>query len=207
LLLSACALWLALAGCHNDSTSPEQAASALPPAGQMAGSDATVAPSPLPDAALIKSIEKGDLKAVRSLVDQGANPNATEPVLARTPLHSAAFFGRDRIADFLIERGANVKARDSMGLTPLHAAVLAGDKGMASRLLAKGADIDAATDAGATPLHMAAAVGEYEVAKLLVHDGADARRLDKNGQAPRFYATRNGHAQTAGLLPKVDGKD
>ena len=83
------------------------------------------------------------------------------------PLHIAAHHESTEVAALLIERGAEVDARDDDGWTPLHYALLVrgGIVGvekrwsprMANLLLEHGADVNAATEAmGWTPLHLAA---------------------------------------------------
>ena len=51
-------------------------------------------------------------------VELGIDVNAPDR-LGMTALHGAAFNGSDRIVRFLVEKGANLNARDSAGQTPL----------------------------------------------------------------------------------------
>jgi ankyrin repeat protein len=57
-----------------------------------------------------------------------------------TPLHFAAKYGHETIADLLIERGAVIEAKDNGGWTPLHFAIIFGHEDLASKLLHNGAD-------------------------------------------------------------------
>ncbi|XP_010546182.1 PREDICTED: ankyrin repeat and protein kinase domain-containing protein 1 [Tarenaya hassleriana] len=70
---------------------------------------------------------KGDLKAVKELLDQGMDVNAPAwgpKSKGVTPLHLAAKGGHIEVMDELLERGANIDARawGACGWTPLHAA-------------------------------------------------------------------------------------
>ena len=69
-----------------------------------------------------------------------------------TPLHSAAFWGRDKIAAMLVKAGADVNARGENGSTPLHSAARLSNITMAKLLLTNGAMIDAKDNDGETPL-------------------------------------------------------
>jgi len=61
------------------------------------------------------------LEAVRLLVDQGADVNATNQV-GQTALHGAAYLGASRIVKFLVDHQANLNARDRQGQTPFRVA-------------------------------------------------------------------------------------
>ena len=60
------------------------------------------------------------------------------------------------IATYLVERGADVKARDMYGRTALHIATWYGRADVAKVLVAAGADIDAQDKWGESPLHLVA---------------------------------------------------
>jgi len=79
---------------------------------------------------------------VRALVDAGANVNAHTGVKRCTALHMAARRGNVAVAKALLECGANIEARDSMGDSPLRRAVNGGKTEMAAFLLAQGADVN-----------------------------------------------------------------
>jgi ankyrin repeat protein len=115
-----------------------------------------------------------------------------------TPLHSAARFGREDLADLLIAAGANVEARNELDERPLHASATYGHPTVAKLLLARGADVNARGQGGKTPLHAAACgVGQpsdvearIEVAKLLLAAGADVNaREPGSGFMPLRCAT------------------
>ncbi len=59
------------------------------------------------------------LKIIRLLLKYGAAVSSTADSQERTPLHYAAKYGCVPVADILIEAGAKVMPRDSMGKTPL----------------------------------------------------------------------------------------
>jgi uncharacterized protein len=62
------------------------------------------------------------LAATQVLLDAGADVNAREERNGRTALHAAAAQGYNEIVKLLVERGAEIDARDSDGATPIDAA-------------------------------------------------------------------------------------
>ncbi len=72
-----------------------------------------------------------------------------------TPLHLAAVYGRPKVVELLLQKGATVDARNGGGYTPLHFAAMNKHREVAELLLAKGADPSARDDAGGVPLHLA----------------------------------------------------
>ena len=118
-----------------------------------------------------------------------------------TPLHLAARFGREDLADPLITAGADLEAGNELGERPLHLAATYGHPAVAKLLLARGAAVEARDRGGKTPLHAAASgLGDQskvdariEVARLLLARGADVNaRQPGSGFTPLRYATSYG---------------
>ena len=99
----------------------------------------------------------------------------------RTPLHMAVFREKLAVAGLLLERGADLEARDKLGRTPLHEAAFRGKTAMVKLLLAHGADLEARDKFGRTPLREAAFHGETAMVKLLLARGADPKARDNKG--------------------------
>ena len=94
--------------------------------------------------------------------------NAMEP----QNLQSAAAAGDVSEAASLVDRGAAVDARDTLGRTPLLQAVAQNRIEVVRLLLARGADPNAADKAGVTPLQLAKDKDLRDVAALLERAGA-----------------------------------
>jgi ankyrin repeat protein len=100
----------------------------------------------------------------------------------------------------LLNKGADVNARDTEGNTPLILASFYASPNCVALLLAKGADVNAANKAGVTPLIRAAT--DYEKTRLLVEAGANVRlRTASLGNTPLMLAARRaGNSRTVKLL-------
>jgi hemoglobin len=92
---------------------------------------------------------------VRALVQAGANVNAQDGVKRCTPLHMAARRGNVEVAAALLDCGADIEARDSLGETPLRRAVNCNKIQVAALLLARGADPASRGSKGMTPVSAA----------------------------------------------------
>lgn len=73
----------------------------------------------------------------------------------------------------LLEKGADINAKDPFLGSPLNWAVENESLDMVKLLLEKKADVHATTKTGLTPLHLAAQSGREELVSLLLNKGAD----------------------------------
>ena len=94
----------------------------------------------------------GDIEAVKAQLIEGADPNARDRELGATPLSWATLFNQVEVGEFLIQKGADVNARNRDGGTPLHGAAFLGHADIAALLIQKGADVNARNDKGESPL-------------------------------------------------------
>lgn len=85
---------------------------------------------------------RGDINAVKTLIEQGADVNARAGQVA--PLHTAASEGHANVVALLIEKGADVNAKSRWGYTPLMLAAMYGHADVAKFLIDRGANIDTA---------------------------------------------------------------
>ena len=123
---------------------------------------------------------------------------AIEAATGKTPLHSAVIESPDKVAQ-LIEKGADVNAKDFKGKTPLHYAI-PGNCELVSLLIAKKADFDAKDMYGKTPLNYAVEYGDRETVRVLMNAGANANTCDAQDKTPRDYAVELKNADICNLL-------
>ena len=77
----------------------------------------------------------------------------------QTPLHYAATSGNIKVAQILIENGADPNAANVEGRTPIFNAAEEGRREVAQLLIENGADLDVRGEDGYTPLDWAAMYG------------------------------------------------
>jgi ankyrin repeat protein len=118
-----------------------------------------------------------------------------------TALHMAAAAYQIRIAEELMARGADVRARNRRGAEPLHYAVDGGpglpvwnpsaQTKIIARLIRAGADPNVADKSGVAPLHRAVRNRCAAAVRALIDGGADPRAPNRSGSTPMLLATQN----------------
>lgn len=140
---------------------------------------------------MLDAAKRGDLPRVRRLLTP-SNINCRDAHGRNsTPLHLAGNFIFDNysinanrnvlivvvftagynnleVAELLVERGAEVDARDKGGLIPLHNASSYGHADVAALLIRSGTSVNATDKWGFAPLHEAAQKGRTQLCALLV---------------------------------------
>jgi ankyrin repeat protein len=140
---------------------------------------------------LFDAAQKGDAQAVVSLIEDGADVNASQGD-GMTALHWAALRGHVPVADVLIAAGAAVTVETRVGgYTPLHLASRGGNGSVVRLLLEAGSEVSATTtSSGVTPLHLAsAAIGDADAVVALLEQGADPNARESSArQTPLMFA-------------------
>lgn len=162
----------------------------------------------------------GNYESVKELIDQGADVNSSPAYMGGlTPLHKAVGLGdmakldllkppipelvgrRLKVVRLLINKGANVNARDAMGRTPLH---FTKTKEAAELLIKHGADVNAqdATAGQVTPIQTLCATKTYVgVIDTLIQHGANVDYATSETTA-LVLAVRGGNQEVVELLVK-----
>ncbi|MCA2990878.1 ankyrin repeat domain-containing protein [Gemmatimonas sp.] len=137
----------------------------------------------------------GDVAALRAAIENDDDARVRRSSDGWTPLHLAAFFGRDDAVALLIDHGAplDAHATNATRNTPLHAALAgAARPGIVRRLILAGADVEARGAGNITPLHLAASRGDEALCDLLLARGADPLASMEDGTTPGALATARG---------------
>jgi len=178
-----------------------------------AGADPNAA-LPGGETALMTAARVGDLASVKALLLHGARVDAKDDRRAQTALMWAAAEGHAKVAEMLIEVGADFRSRLASGFTPLLFAVREGRTDVVRVLLKAGADVNDTVPAatgprrgyggrppplGASALLLAVTNAHYELAAHLLDAGADP-----NADLPGYTVL---HAITSVRKPGVGDND
>ncbi|WP_338405958.1 ankyrin repeat domain-containing protein [Wolbachia endosymbiont (group A) of Longitarsus flavicornis] len=166
---------------------------------------------------VIEFILNRDLSGINDITNNG-----------RTPLHLAIQGNKPSTVKLLLNKGANINAKDKDGKTPLDLAVQEGytnivemieqvqsdlDEGLltavqdgnlneAEGLVSRNANVNTTDIYSWTPLHWAAFEDRLEIARFLIKKGADINAADKGpyGKKPVHVAIENNSKDIIGFL-------
>jgi ankyrin repeat protein len=153
-------------------------------------------PSQISD--LVKAVKFDDANGVKSLLNQGFNPNLVDA--NGNPLLVLAIKDKSYgvIEVLLATKGMDVDLSNNQGETPLMYAAINGDLPLVKTLVLKHkAQLD---HISWTPLHYACSKGNYEVAQFLLSKGALVDSMSLGGTTPLMMAVQSGNEYTVKLL-------
>jgi ankyrin repeat protein len=158
-----------------------------------------------PATAIVEAAMSGNRDAVRTLLKDGVDVNATQAD-GMTALHWAAQKGDVELAKLLLYASANVRATTRIGgYTPLLIASRNGDAAMLRALVDGGADPNNATVNGTTALMLAAAAGKPDAVSLLLDKGANVNAKENvKGETALTFAAAYGRADVVRVLTAHD---
>jgi ankyrin repeat protein len=150
----------------------------------------------------------GKVDSVRYLLDGGASANDAgedgEPALVAALTYTAEdgadAASRTAAAALLVEKGADVGAKNGRGETALSRAVFRGDAATVRLLLSKGASPETTDEEGTPPLVLAARWGRTEAAKALLDGGASTAGRDRKGKTAWILAAERGDGPLLKML-------
>ena len=160
---------------------------------------------------LVAALARRHFQTAKILHDNGANPDVRSST-GRSPLHSAAYYGKFDVVQELLKFKADVNVRDAQGYTPLRYAsqgpyssftnlkFTALLSNVARLLLKHGADVNAAGYNRWTPLHEAVQLGRVEVVRVLLEHGANVDAEDNDGKTPLQFIPKTRRDEIVKLL-------
>ena len=150
-------------------------------------------------AQVIAAVRSNDAKTVSDLIAASPELVKAKDLTNTTPLHHAAGFGTLEVMQLLLDRGADVNARNRRSSTPLHWALH--DVAKVRALVSRGAAIDAKTIEGRTPVYQASVLASGRaVLGVLLEKGANPNLATLVGQTPLMVASLRGDVDAMRLL-------
>ena len=146
-------------------------------------------------------LRKGDVQAVKALIER--SPKLVEAVdrNGNTLLHSAARGDDVSLVGFLLGKGAKVDALNATKITPLALAAMNGRAETVAALLKAGAGLETKDDYGRTPLVLCARErGQAATGRVLIEAGADINAVDRFGDSTLSLAAWRGKVDFVDLL-------
>ncbi len=129
------------------------------------------------------------LEDVKKELKNGANVNAASDEDTTALMHAAIFNQNPEVIETLIDKGANVNAKNKDGSTALTKAAFNPNPEVIKTLIDEGADINAKNKDGYTALMQVALFNQNpELIKILINAGADVNAKNKYGYTALIQA-------------------
>ena len=146
-------------------------------------------------------LRKGDIPAVKALIEKSPQLVGARDADGNTPLHYAAHGQDAGLVNFLIDKGAKLDLAGAQVKTPLHIAASNDRREVVDALLKRGAAVETRDDYQRTALILCARErGQAATGRLLIEAGADVNAIDKFGSTALELATWRGKADFVDLL-------
>ncbi len=136
----------------------------------------------------VYATSENDVALINELIASGLDVNQLDTEMSNnTLLHIAAIHGSDDVAKLLLEKGANVDARNQDGYSPIHFALRNENVSTAQIFLDHGADVNQSDKHGNTLLHYAAQYKLVDFAYNLIDRGANTNQGNYDGMLPSDF--------------------
>jgi len=146
-------------------------------------------------------LRKGDVAAVRVLIERSPRLVEARDAQGLTLLHHAAAGSDASLIDLLVDKGAKIDLAGGQARTPLHIAASNDRSAAAAALVKRGASLEIRDGYGRTALILCARErGQAATARVLLDAGADIDAADKDGSTALELAAWRGKEELVDLL-------
>jgi ankyrin repeat protein len=165
---------------------------------------------------LVQAASSGNMDAVLKELEHGTPINSAasqyeQDLAGDTALHQAAARDNVTLTNLLLERDADIEARDALDRTPLIRAILGGAVNTAKMLMQKGASITHRAQGVVTPLVAAIQVPDPNILSILVENGVNLRTVSGPEQGNALHwAAAGGYVNAVRFLCQhisIESKD
>ena len=155
---------------------------------------------------LFIAVTYGQEGICKLLCDAGSDIN--EVCYGKSLLHTAIDMSHLKIAELLINRGADLDKQDNDGNIPLHLAAVKGSQHekLVKSLIEKGdkEQLSRQNNKGNTPLHIAAKTGHFRVVQLLLDHQVPVEITNYDGDTPLHLSAQSGDATCVKMILDKD---
>lgn len=156
--------------------------------------------SQLPGQGIHQAVKEGKVEVVRKMLEEDRDLiNAVDSDL-KTPLHLAAEHGYIDMVELLLEKGADINAKEGFKRTPLHFAASSGHDEIVRLFIAKGAYLNEKDSFILTPIFRAAYSGHQSIVEMLLSVGISISTTEKNGVTLLHAAALSGNPELVEML-------
>jgi hypothetical protein len=149
---------------------------------------------------IVEAAKKGDLQTIKTILAKDPSKlNATDES-KYTALHWACMRAHWDVAEFLIEKGADLNVVGGDGGTQINWAVHHDNVEIIKLMVEKGAKLNIRNRWGMTELHTAIWRGCIHVVEYLLDHGSDPMIRTNEGWTAMHYAFRSGHDNIIEML-------
>ncbi len=166
-----------------------------------------------PDEELFEAVETGNLSKVKELLNhpnlfKRANIEAKHELTQEHPLSRAVMFNKVDIIEYLIEKGADIEAKNLYGQTAFAADISTyiceKENKSLHCLIQYGANLETTDKKGKTPLLEATRYGHVNALKFLFQHGVNVNAQDNDGNTALMLAILNKNEKELNAEEKVN---
>ena len=151
---------------------------------------------------IVEAAKNGDFQSVKNILGNDPTKLDSKDEEGYTALHWACMRAHWDIAEYLIEKGADLNVVGGDGGTQINWAVHHDNVDIIKILIEKGAKLNIRNQWGMTELHTAIWRGNIHVVEYLLDHGSDPTIKTNEGWTAMHYAYRSGHDDVIALLKK-----
>ena len=155
--------------------------------------------APLGESPLSLAVIEDQYKLTEALLRFGADVNQKCGRDEHTALHAAVCSFNNKLAQFLVQHGADVEAKDVLGETPLFKASATSNE-LVEFFLKCGSSANTKNKFGETPLMKAIDDSQASIVRTLLEHGASVNATDQHGICPLLHRLRSSDVEICELL-------
>lgn len=148
----------------------------------------------------LKFFENGSTIEILKILDSDPEQMKVDLGTGMSPLHYAAYYGNIPVFDYLLEKGADINAKDHRGLAPVWFTVSGQQPAMLKKLIALGADLSNKNAQGDNILFRAIMTSNPEITGILLDNGFDPKQRNDYQMTPLELAAGMNSVEIINLL-------